>query len=153
MARTTENLKSEVIKVRVSEEQAERLRSSGNVSEAIRKLIDGNVPHIQTEIKPNLDEYVPRKEYERVLKELEAKNNVPQSYGELESYCSFFGVEIEEFVKQLVEKITSGQIGYEDGEIVTYGDVDLSRFKEVCHDKGVPIEKAIEKCIQMILRS
>lgn len=130
-------------------EVIERIMEDGTTwSGAIHKLCEG----VPIESKP-ISEGVPKEEYERVLKELEAKNNVPQSYGELESYCSFFGVEIEEFVKQLVEKITSGQIGYEDGEIVTYGDVDLSRFKEVCHDKGVPIEKAIEKCIQMILRS
>ena len=119
-------------------------------SGAIHKLCEG-VPIASTPKESVNSEGVPKEEYEKLKEEVEKYNT--GVYRELESYCDFFGVSKEEFIGEVIKSMQSGEIMYEDGRIKTYGDVDLSRFKEVCHDKGVPIEKAIEKCTQMILRS
>lgn len=72
---------------------------------------------------------------------------------EIESMCKFYGVKVEEFLIAVLKGMESGQIGYEDGELKTYGEVDLSELEEVCHEKNITLEDAIKKCIQMIKRS
>lgn len=65
-----------------------------------------------------------------------------------------FGMSGEEFGNKLLDGVDSGAITYENGEFVAQnGDYDLSRLKEACHDKGVPIQKAIDNVTQMVRRA
>ena len=136
MARTTSEPKTRTIKLRISEELLTEI-GEGNVSDRVRELI-----------KKGLEGNVPQKAEGQ-------KDNVPQKeipyLSDIEGMCQFLGIELEDFFKQIEEGLNEGRITY-DGELEFHGeeDVDLSRFKEACDEKGVSYQKAVDKMTQMV---
>lgn len=134
MARTTSEPKTRTIKLRISEELLTEI-GEGNVSERVRELIkkglEGNVPQ-------NSERH---------------KNNVPQKempyLSDIEEMCKLLKIEVGEFFKGIEEGLNEGQITY-DGKLEFHEDVDLSRFKEACDEKGVSYQKAVDKMTQMV---
>lgn len=63
-----------------------------------------------------------------------------------------YGLSGDELGNRLMDAMDSGAITYEDGEFraVSEEEYDLSGLKEACHDKGVPIQKMIDKLVQMV---
>lgn len=108
-----------------------------------------------------LCEGVPQKEAKKSEGVPKDKGNVIQStekgsidgvhrYRErMRSDAAPFGMTEEEFANKLLDGVDSGAISYEDGAFVAR-DYDLSRLEEACRIKGVPVEKMIEKVVQMV---
>ena len=70
---------------------------------------------------------------------------------DFEGYCSFFGVSEEEFVAQICQEIEAGHIMY-DGMFRYDIGLNLEWFREVCHEKGLDEQKALDKMTQMMAR-
>ena len=73
----------------------------------------------------------------------------------LNLYGAAYGLSGEELADRLMDAMDSGAIFYENGEFRANmeEEYDLSRLKEACHDKGVPIQKAIDNVTQMVRRA
>lgn len=88
--------------------------------------------------------------------EKEASKGVPldkETMEDIERMCFFSGLSVKEFISKLCEAMNEGTIRYENGRFITESGYDLSRLEEACHEKNIPVQKAIEKCIQMIWKS
>ena len=82
------------------------------------------------------------------------KNPVNEfTWAEIETMCGLNGYDIDEYMSALCEAMNDGTLEYVNGELRGTPQVDLSKLEEACHEKNVDIEKAIEKCTQMIYRS
>jgi hypothetical protein len=161
--RTTNEPKTKTIKLRISEELASQI-GEGNVSERVRELIrkglGESVPQNTSQEEIDLSEYVPRKEVEELLREIEElKRNetVPQNnvnLTEIEGMTTFFDMSVEDFLHQVCERLNEGYVSIEGGKVVTYDSsgVNLERFKEVCHEKNIDVQKGMEKCVQVLMR-
>lgn len=80
---------------------------------------------------------------------------VPSYVGEMDSIGKAYGLSGEEMVEKVIEAMEEGSIIYEGGQFRAYSEeeYDLSRFKEACMDKGVPIQKMLDKAAQMVWSS
>lgn len=64
----------------------------------------------------------------------------------------FFNISREEFYEKLRKSMEKGDVMYEDGRFVAVNEIDLSRFKEACDEKGIDYQKAVDKMTQEIMR-
>lgn len=124
MARPTIEKKDAVLRVRISQEQMEKLLRQGeNVSETVRGMIDG-------------------------------KETRGMSDGEfiLQGTISRCPIEASEFYYQISELIESGEIWIENGE-VRLQPVQMGMFKDyidACEEKGLDVMEKLKKDTQMI---
>lgn len=77
------------------------------------------------------------------------QKNVPQIQ-RMNTYGAPYGLSGEELAEKLLDGMDSGKIIYENGEFRAEEEFELSKFKDACQSKGVPIQKMIDKCTQMI---
>ena len=61
-----------------------------------------------------------------------------------------YGMSEEELGIKLMDAMDSGEIVYESGEFRAASGYSLEKLEEACHDKGVPVQKMIDKCAQMV---
>lgn len=71
---------------------------------------------------------------------------------EVESMANFFGLTLNEMLSKICEGLTDGTLTIENGRIVGVPEVDLENFKEACHEKGIDLQKALDKATQSIRR-
>lgn len=71
---------------------------------------------------------------------------------EIEKMLPFFNISKEEFYEKLRKSMEKGDVMYEDGRFVAVNEIDLSRFKEACDEKGIEYQKAVDKMTQEIMR-
>ena len=119
----------------------EELMDENNLtwSGAVHKLVsERGVPQKKAEES----EGVPKKE-----------ENIPQGLAEIKVMLPFYGLNLEEFYERLSAAMNSGTVMYEDGEFKGRSEVDLRRFKEACEDKGVDMQKMVDKMTQMVWQS
>lgn len=108
-----------------------------------------------TEKEQNVSEYL----REMINREKSGgNNNVIQNkshdLAELEGMTGFFDMSVEDFLHQVCERLNEGYVSIEGGKVVTYDSsgINLERFKEVCHEKNIDVQKGMEKCVQMLMR-
>ena len=113
------------------------MRDGTSWSGAVHKLCEGytGTPIVESQREEKIDKGTPIEK--------------PQYLEDLEGYCSFFGVSEEEFVAQICQEIEVGHIMY-DGTFKYDIGLNLERFKEVCHEKGIEEQKALDKMVQMM---
>ncbi len=92
-------------------------------SGAIHRLCEG-VPQIKVE----------RPEYEHRLRQ----NGAP------------YGLTGEELALKLLDSMDSGEIVYENGSFRAESKYDFEKFITACGERGVPVQKMIDKCAQMV---
>lgn len=80
---------------------------------------------------------------------------IPKYVSEMGTIGRAYGLSGEEIIKKLIEAMEEGLITYENGTFRAYSEeeYDMSRFKEACMDKGVPIQKMLDKAAQMVWSS
>lgn len=61
-----------------------------------------------------------------------------------------YGLSGEELALKLLDSMDAGEIVYEDGRFRADSEYDFGKFISACQDKGVPVQKMIDKCAQMI---
>ena len=140
----------------------ELMKDGTSWSGAIHKLCEG-VPKAETEKSEGVPkDCVSRQEYERVLKELEEKNNVPQKeepdihvvlsddLTELLSYAGVFGMSQEEYVHEIKAAIDNGALMNDGGHFVGCGKYDMSSLEEKCKKFGMDVQSVINKMEKMI---
>lgn len=73
---------------------------------------------------------------------------------EIRGMTGFFDMSVEDFLHQVCERLNEGYVSIEGGKVVTYDSsgINLERFKEVCHEKNIDVQKGMEKCVQMLMR-
>lgn len=71
---------------------------------------------------------------------------------DIEAMVGLFGVSFDDFSKKLCEAMNDGTIYIDEGEIKVQTDLMLDEFYEVCHEKNVEPQEAINKVVQMLRR-
>lgn len=69
-------------------------------------------------------------------------------FKEIESMASFFGITTEEMTGQFFEMLNEGVLTVEEGRLVAVKESWVERFEDACHDKCIPVEKAVENAIK-----
>ena len=137
MARPTDEKKEKTVKLRISEDLYNKLVSKGaNLSETIRKILS--------------ESFVPQK----TAKISEKNGASPNKYeidekilDDLATMQMFMGGSVAEMIRLFDEAVNEGVIAYENGRYVGVPDVDLETFYEVCHERGVEPQEAINKLV------
>lgn len=77
--------------------------------------------------------------------------DVPDSVHRDNAAMAKFGLmTYSELIIALNEGLNDGSLAIENGKIVGRGELDLSEFYEVCHEKNIEPEEAIKKCVMML---
>lgn len=71
---------------------------------------------------------------------------------DLMKMLSLCGIGYEDFIKIVHKALENGDISIENGEIRTRDSLDLERLYEVCHERGIDPQEAIDKTVKMIGR-
>ena len=71
---------------------------------------------------------------------------------EIESMAKFFGMDGGELLKGVCAGLMDGNLTVENGKVVGVPEVNLDNFKEACHEKGIDLQKALDKATQSIRR-
>lgn len=76
----------------------------------------------------------------------------PAVLEEFESAGKAYGMTGNELGRRIMLAMDLGLIFYEDNQFKAYAgeEYDLSKLKEACKEKGVPVQKAIDKAAQMV---
>lgn len=69
-------------------------------------------------------------------------------FKEIESMASFFGITTEEMTGQFFELLNEGVLTVEEGRLVAVKESWVERFEDACHDRCIPVEKAVESVIK-----
>lgn len=69
-------------------------------------------------------------------------------FKEIEGMASFFGLSTEELTEQVYEMLNEGELTVEEGRLVVVKESWVERLEDVCHDKCIPVEKAVESVIK-----
>lgn len=69
-------------------------------------------------------------------------------FKEIEGMASFFGLSTEELTEQVYEMLNEGELTVEEGRLVAVKESWVERLEDVCHDKCIPVEKAVESVIK-----
>lgn len=69
-------------------------------------------------------------------------------FKEIESMASFFGISTEEMTGQFFELLNEGVLTVEEGRLVAVKESWVERFEDACHDRCIPVEKAVENAIK-----
>lgn len=135
MARPTEEKKDKPIKLRISEELYDKLAKRGsNLSDTIRNI---------------LKEAVAGEKNDKIsVPQNELGENLVYALKEIEGMASFFGITTEEMTEQFFEMLNEGVLTVEEGRLVAVKESWVERLEDVCHDKCIPVEKAVESVIK-----
>lgn len=137
MARPTSDPKTQVIKVRVNEELESKLREMGdNLSGTIRELLEkGTVPK-------KAEDFVPQEEYyidEKITSDM--------------SVMAFLnGFTYQTLIEEFHRRLEEGEIVLYEGTMILNGAYDLSKLEDVCHDKNVDVQDAIDRLVREMYR-
>ena len=71
-------------------------------------------------------------------------------YENLRQMGCFLEVEPREMIHKLAEGLERGTVTFRDGEIVGQTELNLDALEEVCHEKGLDLQKAIDKAVLML---
>lgn len=74
----------------------------------------------------------------------------PADYENLRQMGSFLGYTPREMVHMLAVGLEKGTVTIRDGQIVGQTDLNLDALEEVCHEKGLEMQKAIDKAVLML---
>lgn len=74
----------------------------------------------------------------------------PEDIENIRQMGSFFGFDVEGMIHLLSEGLEGGYITVKDGKLAGEIDLDLEDFYDVCHDKGIEPQKAIDKMVSML---
>ena len=61
-----------------------------------------------------------------------------------------YGLSGAELAEKLMNAMDEGDIVYENGRFRADTGYDFEKFVSACEDKGVPVQKMIDKCAQMV---
>lgn len=71
-------------------------------------------------------------------------------YENLRQMGCFLDIEPRDMIHKLAEGLERGIVTFRDGEIVGQTDLNLDALEEVCHEKGLDLQKAIDKAVLML---
>ena len=71
---------------------------------------------------------------------------------EIDSMAKFFGMDGGDLLKGVCAGLMDGNLTVENGKVVGIPEVNLDNFKEACHEKGIDLQKALDKATQSIRR-
>ena len=71
---------------------------------------------------------------------------------EIDSMAKFFGMDGGELLKGVCDGLMDGNLTVENGKVVGVPEANLDNFKEACHEKGIDLQKALDKATQSIRR-
>ena len=74
-------------------------------------------------------------------------------YTEIEGMIKFYGVSVEDYLKDLSRSLNEGSLMYEGGRIRGVSEIDMEKFKDACHEANKDVQTMVNKCAQMIERS
>ena len=74
----------------------------------------------------------------------------PEDIENIRQMGSFFGFDVEGMIHLLSEGLEGGYITVKEGKLAGEIDLDLEDFYDVCHDKGIEPQKAIDKMVSML---
>lgn len=128
MARPTNDKKETTIILRVNVETKDRLTREADMehislSEYLRKKLGDNSV-IQNEISPEMRDTI--------------------------QMLTLYGISFDKFLGMMHESLENGNITIEDDELKTKDSLDLERLYEVCHERGIDPQEAIDKTVEMI---
>lgn len=86
-------------------------------------------------------------------KPLEADNErliEPGDYENLRQMGCFLGYTPKEMVHLMADGLENGTVTIRDGKIVGQTELNLDALEEVCHEKGLDLQKAIDKAVLML---
>lgn len=82
---------------------------------------------------------------------------VPQTRGERPEYMHRFaqdgaayGLTGEELALKLLDSMDAGEIVYENGSFRAESEYNFEKFVAACKERGVPVQKMIDKATQMV---
>lgn len=82
---------------------------------------------------------------------------VPQIKAETPEYMHRFaqdgaayGLTGEELALRLLDSMDTGEIVYENGSFRAESEYNFEKFVAACKERGVPVQKMIDKCAQMV---
>jgi len=74
----------------------------------------------------------------------------------LKTKLALSDLDLRKFLENVAAQRELGVIEIEDNEIVVpetfEPDINMDRFYEVCHEKNIDPQKALDKCVQMLWR-
>lgn len=79
--------------------------------------------------------------------------NEPEYVHRLKQNGAAYGLSGGELAEKLMDSMDSGKIVYENGEFTCEMEEDISRLRDACHDKGIPVQKAIDTMTQMVRKA
>lgn len=65
---------------------------------------------------------------------------------------TLYGISFDKFLGMMHESLENGNITIEDDGLKTKDSLDLERLYEVCHERGIDPQEAIDKTVKMIGR-
>ena len=71
---------------------------------------------------------------------------------EIDSMAKFFGMDGGELLKGVCDGLMDGNLTVENGKVVGVPEINLDNFKDACHEKGIDLQKALDKATQSIRR-
>lgn len=71
-------------------------------------------------------------------------------YENLRQMGCFLDIEPREMIHRLADGLERGTVTFRDGDIVGQTDLRLDALEEVCHEKGLEMQKAIDKAVLML---
>lgn len=71
-------------------------------------------------------------------------------YENLRQMGCFLGYTPKEMVHLMADGLENGTVTIRDGKIVGQTDLNLDALEEVCHEKGLDLQKAIDKAVLML---
>lgn len=74
----------------------------------------------------------------------------PEDIENIRQMGGFFGFDVEGMIHLLSEGLEGGYITVKEGKLAGEIDLNLEDFYDVCHDKGIEPQKAIDKMVSML---
>lgn len=65
---------------------------------------------------------------------------------------TLYGISFDKFLGMMHESLENGNITIEDDGLKTKDSLDLERLYDVCHERGIDPQEAIDKTVKMIRR-
>ena len=74
----------------------------------------------------------------------------PETMSNVANMCILLGVSLDNGMRLFREALEDGRLSIEGGQLVLNHEIDLSGFYEVCHEKNLDLQKAMDKAVQML---
>lgn len=71
-----------------------------------------------------------------------------KDWEELAYMLGFFGLTVDDFVKEADTAIAEGVLTFSKGRLVCVVPDWVEKLSDYCHDKGIDVDKFVEKCMQ-----